>query len=126
MALARRPQSAALAPSLLRSRSAAVPSPRSDVVPAGGSAAGASVVVPARGSAAGASVVVPARGSAAGAMLRLPRPLATAPREASQFSEFAPPDPQMQEDLFNEEQLDGDETHTGEMLVPLFNIILVC
>jgi hypothetical protein len=113
MALARCPQSAALAPSLLRSRSAAVPSLRSDVVPAGGSAAGA-------------SVVVPAGGSAAGAMLRLPRPLATAPREASQFSEFAPPDPQMQEDLFNEEQLDGDETHTGEMLVPLFNIILVC
>jgi hypothetical protein len=62
-------------------------------------------------------------------MFRLPRPLATAPREASQFCEFAPADPQrevdesrqrqMQEDLFNDEQLDGDEAHIGEMMVPI-------
>jgi hypothetical protein len=61
----------------------------------------------------------------------------TAHREASQFCEFAPPDPQrevdesrhrqMQEELLNEEQLDGDETHTGEMLVPVvqYNLCLL-
>jgi hypothetical protein len=71
-----------------------------------------------------------------GGMFRPSRPLSTAPGAPSPFSDIAPVDAQrevdesrrrhMQEDLFNDEQINGDEAHAGRCWFQLFNTILVC